>query len=159
MDSRALYCIECLYLWNYFLVFQVEETLNILADGVLLDQVPVKRKKMEQLITELVHQRDVTRELIANKISSNRSFDWLCQMRYVSRDIDNVTLFLKISRDLKKTRIRWINLGTCILQTYTLRFIPQELLKITMTRFFARYHTTWPLPCICLLYTSPSPRD
>lgn len=62
-------------------ILQVEETLNILADGVLLDQVPVKRKKMEQLITELVHQRDVTRELIANKISSNKSFDWLTQMR------------------------------------------------------------------------------
>ena len=69
-------------LTEHFLVFQVEETLNILADGVLLDQVPVKRKKMEQLITELVHQRDVTRELIANKIKSNKSFDWLCQMRW-----------------------------------------------------------------------------
>ena len=60
---------------------QVEETLTILADSVLQDQLPVKRKKMEQLITELVHQRDVTRELIANKINSNKSFDWLCQMR------------------------------------------------------------------------------
>ena len=62
-------------------LLQVEETLNILADGVLQDQAPVKRKKMEQLITELVHQRDVTRQLIADKITSNKSFDWLCQMR------------------------------------------------------------------------------
>ena len=43
-------------------------------------------KKMEQLITELVHQRDVTRLLITNKINSNKSFDWLSQMRYCTGD-------------------------------------------------------------------------
>lgn len=33
-------------------------------------------------ITELVHQKQVTRTLISNKINSAKSFDWLCQMRF-----------------------------------------------------------------------------
>ncbi|XP_052769398.1 cytoplasmic dynein 1 heavy chain 1-like isoform X2 [Mya arenaria] len=60
----------------------VESTLNILADSVLHEQPPVRRKKLEHLITELVHQRDVTRTMITDKINSPKSFDWLCQMRF-----------------------------------------------------------------------------
>lgn len=33
-------------------------------------------------ITELVHQRDVTRTLIKNTIDNPKSFDWLSQMRF-----------------------------------------------------------------------------
>lgn len=33
-------------------------------------------------ITELVHQRDVTRSLIKNKIDNPKSFEWLSQMRF-----------------------------------------------------------------------------
>ena len=33
-------------------------------------------------ITELVHQRDMTRQLAKNKINSTKSFDWLRQMRF-----------------------------------------------------------------------------
>ena len=33
-------------------------------------------------ITELVHQRDMTRELIKNNVKSVKSFDWLMQMRF-----------------------------------------------------------------------------
>lgn len=40
-----------------------ELTLSALADTVLLYQPVVRRKKLEQMITELVHQRDVTREV------------------------------------------------------------------------------------------------
>ena len=43
---------------------QVEDTLNVLADSVLHEQPAVRRKKLEHLITELVHQRDTTRFLI-----------------------------------------------------------------------------------------------
>ncbi|XP_053373809.1 cytoplasmic dynein 1 heavy chain 1-like isoform X4 [Mercenaria mercenaria] len=60
----------------------VESTLNILADSVLHEQPPVRRKKLEHLITELVHQRDVTRTLIKDKVNGPKSFDWLCQMRF-----------------------------------------------------------------------------
>ncbi|XP_048259760.1 cytoplasmic dynein 1 heavy chain 1-like isoform X2 [Haliotis rufescens] len=60
----------------------VESTLNVLADCVLYEQPPVRRKKLESLITELVHQRDITRMLVKHNVSSPKSFDWLCQMRF-----------------------------------------------------------------------------
>lgn len=60
----------------------VETTLQILADSVLQEQPPLRRKKLEHLITEFVHKRDVTRELIRKQIHSNKSFDWLSQMRF-----------------------------------------------------------------------------
>ncbi|XP_027203133.2 dynein heavy chain, cytoplasmic isoform X1 [Dermatophagoides pteronyssinus] len=60
----------------------VELTLQILADSVLQEQPPLRRKKLEHLITEFVHKRDVTRQLIRKQIQSNKSFDWLSQMRF-----------------------------------------------------------------------------
>lgn len=33
-------------------------------------------------ITELVHQRDVTRSLIKSKVDNSKSFEWLSQMRF-----------------------------------------------------------------------------
>ncbi|TRY83561.1 hypothetical protein DNTS_016270 [Danionella cerebrum] len=61
---------------------KVDRTLNLLADTVLMEQPPLRRKKLEHLITELVHQRDVTRSLIRSRIDSPKSFDWLSQMRF-----------------------------------------------------------------------------
>ena len=60
----------------------VELTLNVLADSVLQEQPPLRRKKLEHLITEFVHKRDVTRALIKNNVCSSKSFDWLSQMRF-----------------------------------------------------------------------------
>jgi len=60
----------------------VERGLNVLADTVLLDLAPIKRRKCEHLVTELVHQRDVIRTLIRNNVSSPKDFDWLYQMRF-----------------------------------------------------------------------------
>jgi dynein heavy chain 1 len=60
----------------------VERNLNILADAVLLDLNIIKRRKCEHLVTELVHQRDVTRQLANDNVSSPKDFNWLYQMRY-----------------------------------------------------------------------------
>lgn len=60
----------------------VTATLQVLADSVLQEQPPLRRKKLEHLITEFVHKRDVTRQLIRKNIHSNKSFDWLSQMRF-----------------------------------------------------------------------------
>ncbi|KAI8967648.1 dynein heavy chain [Mycotypha africana] len=60
----------------------IERNLNILADAVLLDLQVIKRRKCEHLVTELVHQRDVTRQLVADNISSPKDFSWLYQMRF-----------------------------------------------------------------------------
>jgi dynein heavy chain 1 len=56
--------------------------LDVLADTVLTDLVPIQRRKCEHLITELVHERDVIRILIENKINSSTDFSWLYQMRF-----------------------------------------------------------------------------
>jgi dynein heavy chain 1 len=40
------------------------------------------RKKLEQLITELVHQRDVVRLLKSKKITNVEAFEWLYYMRF-----------------------------------------------------------------------------
>uniref|UniRef100_A0A8C3AR66 Cytoplasmic dynein 1 heavy chain 1 n=1 Tax=Cyclopterus lumpus TaxID=8103 RepID=A0A8C3AR66_CYCLU len=60
----------------------VQATLNVLADTVLMEQPTLRRRKLEHLITELVHQRDVTRNLIKIKIDNPKSFEWLSQMRF-----------------------------------------------------------------------------
>ncbi|XP_053612057.1 dynein heavy chain, cytoplasmic isoform X5 [Plodia interpunctella] len=60
----------------------VENMLNILADSVLQEQPPLRRRKLEHLINEFVHKRTVTRRLIASDVNSPRSFEWLCEMRF-----------------------------------------------------------------------------
>ncbi|XP_065319190.1 dynein heavy chain, cytoplasmic-like isoform X2 [Gordionus sp. m RMFG-2023] len=60
----------------------IDKTLAKLADFVLRDQPTLRRRKMEHMITELVHKRDLTRELIINKVDSIDSFDWLKHMRF-----------------------------------------------------------------------------
>lgn len=61
---------------------QVEATLTILADSVLQEQPPLRRKKLEHLINEFVHKRTVTRRLISNSITNPKAFEWLCEMRF-----------------------------------------------------------------------------
>jgi dynein heavy chain 1 len=64
--------------------------LDLLADVVLTELAPVTRRKCEHLITELVHQRDVTRTLIAQNVTTNKAFSWLYQMRfYLDRLVEN----------------------------------------------------------------------
>lgn len=60
----------------------VEKTLTVLADSVLQEQPPLRRRKLEHLINEFVHKRTVTRRLIANGVTNAKSFEWLCEMRF-----------------------------------------------------------------------------
>lgn len=59
-----------------------EDTLHVLADCVLEDQPLIRRKKLEHLITEFVHTRDVIRDLIKKQTDSPKSFAWLRHMRF-----------------------------------------------------------------------------
>jgi len=61
---------------------KVEDELGVLADNVMQDLPPIRRKKFEHLITELVHQRDVTRKLSKKQLSGPKDFDWLYEMRF-----------------------------------------------------------------------------
>jgi dynein heavy chain 1 len=68
----------------------IRQALDLLADIVLEELSPVTRRKCEHLITELVHQRDVTRSLINQRVLDNQGFTWLSQMRfYLDRLIEN----------------------------------------------------------------------
>ena len=60
----------------------LEWKLEVMAETVLLELPPESRKKFEQMITELVHQRDVVRDLIDQEVSSPTDFRWLYHLRY-----------------------------------------------------------------------------
>eukprot|EP01134_Creolimax_fragrantissima_P000215 CFRG0215T1 len=60
----------------------LEAKLEGLASTILIPQPPIRRRKIENLITELVHKREVTRSLMVAGVSSTTSFDWLSQMRF-----------------------------------------------------------------------------
>ncbi|RNA19516.1 cytoplasmic dynein 1 heavy chain 1, partial [Brachionus plicatilis] len=52
----------------------VENTLKILADSVLHDQAALGCRKLEHLIIEHVHQRDVLRDLLGKNVNNSKSF-------------------------------------------------------------------------------------
>ena len=56
--------------------------MALFAERVLIDLPKDVRQKYEQLITDLVHQRDTTRHLIDKKVQSIEDFSWLYHMRY-----------------------------------------------------------------------------
>lgn len=58
------------------------KTLVILADRVLTNLTKDIRQKYEQLITDFVHQRDVTRQLMAAEVTDVKDFTWLYHMRF-----------------------------------------------------------------------------
>ena len=60
----------------------VDQMLGLLANCVLQEQPPLRRKKIENLIGEYVHKRSLLRSLIKDKVSSNKDFEWLQQMRF-----------------------------------------------------------------------------
>jgi len=76
----------------------LEQKLEVMAHTVLLDLPSESRKKFEQLITELVHQRDVTRNLIDEGVSHPSDFRWLYHLRFTYNPIaEKLTEKLQIS--------------------------------------------------------------
>lgn len=57
-------------------------SLEMLAGLVLTSLKKDTRQKYEQIITDLVHQRGVTTQLIAEKVTSATQFVWLYHMRF-----------------------------------------------------------------------------
>jgi dynein heavy chain 1 len=60
----------------------LEWKLEVMATTILKDLPAESRKKFEQLITELVRQRDVVRQLIDLNVSNPKDFRWLYHLRY-----------------------------------------------------------------------------
>jgi len=75
----------------------IQGKLEILAQTVLLDLPSEARKKFEQLITELVHQRDVTQSLIDENVANSTDFKWLYHLRFhYNPEAENMTEKLRI---------------------------------------------------------------
>lgn len=65
---------------------RILKTLEVLADQILSPDLPNdRRKKYEQLITEMVHQRDVSPTLIDRKVLAEDDYEWLGQARLYFR--------------------------------------------------------------------------
>eukprot|EP00741_Cyanophora_paradoxa_P023561 tig00021590_g22758.t1 len=62
-------------------IARVEANLRALADAVLTELPAARRRKVEMLVTELVHQRDVARRLERQRVASAADFAWLYYMR------------------------------------------------------------------------------
>ena len=60
----------------------LETTLRSMSENVLQDMDPPLRKKCEQLLTEMVHQRDVTRLLISTNVPAKTDFGWVYHLRF-----------------------------------------------------------------------------
>lgn len=75
----------------------VVRLLDLLADNVLQDIEVLQRRKCEHLITELVHQRDVIRSLLAAGTRDATDFTWLYHMRfYLNDSIEDPLLRLQV---------------------------------------------------------------
>eukprot|EP00004_Rigifila_ramosa_P014268 TRINITY_DN3231_c0_g3_i5.p1 TRINITY_DN3231_c0_g3~~TRINITY_DN3231_c0_g3_i5.p1 ORF type:complete len:3059 (-),score=575.29 TRINITY_DN3231_c0_g3_i5:95-9271(-) len=63
-------------------ISRTDGLLAAFAGAVLRDLTTITRRKYEHLITELVHQRDVLRILLRDKVKTVRDFAWLYFMRF-----------------------------------------------------------------------------
>jgi dynein heavy chain 1 len=87
----------------------IESRLKSLSTSVLLDLQPALRKKCEQLLTEMVHQRDVSRQLIASNVASRTDFEWLYHLRFYWQTLKAVSRDPAVSNSLNNLTIKMSN--------------------------------------------------
>lgn len=98
----------------------IEKVLHILSERVLVDLKNDVRKKYEQLITELVHQKSVTRRLLQAGVVSADDFRWLYHMRYYfypSESDPLKKLSIKISNASFSYGFEYLGVGERLVQT------------------------------------------
>lgn len=94
--------------------------LEMLAERVLTDLAKDIRQKYEQLITDMVHQREVTRQLINEQIQSIDEFAWLYHMRfYFNHKQSNPLeqLQIKVANGLFWYGFEYLGVGEKLVQT------------------------------------------
>jgi dynein heavy chain 1 len=69
----------------------IESRLKSLSGSVLLDLQPSLRKKCEQLLTEMVHQRDVSRLLASAGVTNRTDFEWLYHLRFYWQPLKSIS--------------------------------------------------------------------
>ncbi|CEM16453.1 unnamed protein product [Vitrella brassicaformis CCMP3155] len=94
--------------------------LNLLADQVLTDVEKKQRQKYEQLITELVHQRDVIRSLKSDGVAHDGDFKWLQMMRmyWNPKESDPLKkLVIKMANASFEYGFEYLGIGEKLVQT------------------------------------------
>jgi dynein heavy chain 1, cytosolic len=102
------------------LLSSLEWKLEVMAETVLKELPPDSRKKFEQMITELVHQRDVVRDLIKDGVSSKNDFRWLYHLRYMYRpEAPKLTekLMISLSNATFYYGFEYLGIGERLVQT------------------------------------------
>lgn len=94
--------------------------LEVMANTVLKELPPDSRKKFEQMITELVRQRDTVRSLMDDKVSNPNDFRWLYHLRYnYYPKNENITekLVVKLSNASFYYGFEYLGIGERLVQT------------------------------------------
>jgi dynein heavy chain 1, cytosolic len=94
--------------------------LEVMANTVLNELPADHRKKFEQLITELVRQRDVVRSLLDENVSDVSDFRWLYHLRYnYNPAADKLTEKLTVSLSNAKFYygFEYLGIGERLVQT------------------------------------------
>ena len=122
LSSQVMWCqdVEKALVAGPDAVFAVisglRDKLGELAGYIATDVSPQTRKKVEQLITELVHQRDVTERLHSAGIISPSSFEWLQTLRHAWSAKDN-SLYVKMANATFKYGFEYLGIGEKLVQT------------------------------------------
>ncbi|GLD93496.1 hypothetical protein PINS_up002088 [Pythium insidiosum] len=98
----------------------IDTLLRVLSNRVLEDLRNDVRKKYEQLITELVHQKSVTRRLIQAGVTNSDDFRWLYHMRYYfyPSEADPLKkLCIKVSNASFSYGFEYLGVGERLVQT------------------------------------------
>jgi dynein heavy chain 1 len=98
----------------------LEWKLEVMANTVLEELPADSRKKFEQLITELVRQRDVVRQLMKDSVSDPMDFRWLYHLRYnYDPKAEKVTEKLSVSLSNAKFYygFEYLGIGERLVQT------------------------------------------
>jgi dynein heavy chain 1, cytosolic len=101
-------------------LWMIKWKLEVMANTVLNELPPEHRKKFEQLITELVRQRDVVRNLIEEGVSNGSDFRWLYHLRYnFNPKADKLTEKLTVSLSNAKFYygFEYLGIGERLVQT------------------------------------------
>jgi dynein heavy chain 1, cytosolic len=99
---------------------QLDDRLHSLSLSVLQNMEAELRQKTEQLLTEMVHQRDVSRSLLAKYVSSHTDFGWLYHLRFYwnpkEADLMN-RLLIKMSNASFHYGFEYLGIGERLVQT------------------------------------------
>lgn len=98
----------------------LEWKLEVMARTVLKELPPDARKKFEQMITELVRQRDIVRSLLKDKVTDPKDFRWLYHLRYhyePSSEVLSEKLVVMLSNASFHYGFEYLGIGERLVQT------------------------------------------